>query len=408
MKQVSIFLLLLSSLVAAAQQYERPYVVHLESRPTDVTLLAGDIWRNGDTLYFKNSSSNVNLTSSGSPLSTKGDVYVYGTTNARLPVGTDTYVLTADSTQPLGLKWAAAPASGLYTAPNNSVFAQGAQTVSGNCGFLVNTSNHIAPNCNLDLGTLDMSAASVTTAFLPPAAAGAAPITTGVVAYDTTSKRLVSGDGAVTKTYYVPGDALGTPASATLTNATGLPLTGLATQAANTVVMNATGGVASPTAVAINDCQGTGKALTYNQTTHAWGCNTISGGGNIVFAAPGNHATTGINSTKFFSVGVQGTCSANWQCQWIVPVACTAQKLYASTNTAQGAAGSLTISLEKNLSGTNSVVIITIAAGTAAGTFSDTIDTLAVAAGDTLDFRVVNNDATNDSAQINSIAVACQ
>lgn len=43
-----------------------------------------------------------------SPLTTKGDVWVYGATDDRLPVGTNNYVLTADSTQALGVKWAAA------------------------------------------------------------------------------------------------------------------------------------------------------------------------------------------------------------------------------------------------------------------------------------------------------------
>ena len=51
---------------------------------------------------------------------------------------------------------------------------------------------------------------------------------------------------------YFIGGALGTPASATLTNATGLPLSGLTTQAANTIVANATGSAASPTAVDIS------------------------------------------------------------------------------------------------------------------------------------------------------------
>jgi hypothetical protein len=50
---------------------------------------------------------------------------------------------------------------------------------------------------------------------------------------------------------YFVGGALGTPASATLTNATGLPLSGLANQAAYTVVANATGSAAAPTAVSI-------------------------------------------------------------------------------------------------------------------------------------------------------------
>jgi hypothetical protein len=41
-----------------------------------------------------------------SPLTTKGDVWGYSTTNARIPVGTDGQVLTADSAQVLGVKWA--------------------------------------------------------------------------------------------------------------------------------------------------------------------------------------------------------------------------------------------------------------------------------------------------------------
>jgi len=40
-------------------------------------------------------------------LTTKGDLLGYSTTGARIPVGTNTHVLTADSTQALGLKWAA-------------------------------------------------------------------------------------------------------------------------------------------------------------------------------------------------------------------------------------------------------------------------------------------------------------
>lgn len=43
-----------------------------------------------------------------SPLTTKGDLYGYDTTNQRIPVGTDGQVLTADSTDDQGVAWKAA------------------------------------------------------------------------------------------------------------------------------------------------------------------------------------------------------------------------------------------------------------------------------------------------------------
>lgn len=48
-----------------------------------------------------------------SPLTTKGDLWVYSTLNTRLPVGTNGQVLTADSTLAAGVKWAAAGAAGV-------------------------------------------------------------------------------------------------------------------------------------------------------------------------------------------------------------------------------------------------------------------------------------------------------
>src|SRR6185312_12441877 len=46
-----------------------------------------------------------------SPLTTKGDIFGYSTTNARIPVGTDGQILTANSAQALGVEWADAGSS---------------------------------------------------------------------------------------------------------------------------------------------------------------------------------------------------------------------------------------------------------------------------------------------------------
>ena len=60
-----------------------------------------------------------------SPLTTKGDIFGHSTVDARIPVGADTTVLTADSTQALGVKYAnVSSLSG--GRPNVQVFGAGA------------------------------------------------------------------------------------------------------------------------------------------------------------------------------------------------------------------------------------------------------------------------------------------
>ena len=67
------------------------------------------------SLYFNSTSAALffaaDAADNTSPLTTKGDIYTFSTTNDRLPVGTNNQTLVADSTASTGLKWAT-PAGG--------------------------------------------------------------------------------------------------------------------------------------------------------------------------------------------------------------------------------------------------------------------------------------------------------
>lgn len=74
-------------------------------------------------------------------LTTKGDIGVYSTKYTRLGVGTDTQVLTADSTQPTGLKWGSASVS---------QYAEMLTTVSGNTDVIYKDGTNPVPDFIVD------------------------------------------------------------------------------------------------------------------------------------------------------------------------------------------------------------------------------------------------------------------
>ena len=73
-------------------------------------LLPGDFYFDGYNYNFKDgygSTFQAGGSSGSLPVTTKGDLLGFDSAANRVPVGTNGYVLTADSTQALGLKWAA-------------------------------------------------------------------------------------------------------------------------------------------------------------------------------------------------------------------------------------------------------------------------------------------------------------
>jgi hypothetical protein len=87
------------------------------------------------TEYYSGSAW-VAIGGSASPLTTKGDLYGFSTTNARVAVGTNGQVLTADSTAATGVAWATAASGGgltliSTTAFNNTVTNFTVSSISG-------------------------------------------------------------------------------------------------------------------------------------------------------------------------------------------------------------------------------------------------------------------------------------
>jgi len=90
----------------------------------------------GQTSYLKDTdviqvySGSAWVTKSGgsSPLTTKGDLYTYSTTDARLPVGTNGHTLVADSAEATGLKWQAPTSS---SGPAFKAYKSAGQSITG-------------------------------------------------------------------------------------------------------------------------------------------------------------------------------------------------------------------------------------------------------------------------------------
>ncbi len=134
------------------------------------------------------------------------------------------------------------------------------------------------------------------------------------------------------------------------------------------------------------------------------GTNWVSAGPTqMVFAQNYAAVTLGGSSSSFLGFYNTAGTSTEANRQLVATRAGTLKRLYVVTSSAQSATGTLVFTVRLN--GGNTSLVVTVAAGAAAGTYSDLSNTVAVAQGDLIGVVDVTNNATATSAGIRNISM---
>jgi hypothetical protein len=121
-----------------------------------------------DVTQYYSGSAWTTIGGSASPLTTKGDLYTFSTVNARLGVGTNNQVLTADSAEATGLKWATPTSASGLTLVKTQTIGSGVSSVTVTSAFSATYDNYlitVSDGVGSTGGTTAMTLGSTTAAY---------------------------------------------------------------------------------------------------------------------------------------------------------------------------------------------------------------------------------------------------
>jgi len=136
-----------------------------------------------------------------------------------------------------------------------------------------------------------------------------------------------------------------------------------------------------------------GSTLNIPQYSGGSGVSSSILSGNLLGAS----IAAGATSYACFFIGAPVSVVSEWQRRNLMPIGGTLKNFYVN-NGNQPATGSLVYTIRKN--GADTAFVLTVAAGSLSGVFSNTTSTLSVVAGDFIGFKITNNASTGSGAII--------